>query len=108
MGGMWVRGETFSMRGHNRTMSSARTHALILFAHGARDARWGQTLQSLRKAVLARRPQSRVELAFLEFQAPTLADALADAVAATRLKLSPEDVARLEASYVPHPVLGFK
>jgi 1-deoxyxylulose-5-phosphate synthase len=33
---------------------------------------------------------------------------LDDAVAATKLKLSPEEVARLEAPYLPHPVLGFK
>jgi aryl-alcohol dehydrogenase-like predicted oxidoreductase len=33
---------------------------------------------------------------------------LADAVAATELNLTTDEVARLEASYVPHPVLGFK
>jgi 1-deoxyxylulose-5-phosphate synthase len=33
---------------------------------------------------------------------------LADAVAATEIKLSPDEIARLEAPYVPHPVLGFK
>lgn len=33
---------------------------------------------------------------------------LADAIAATELKLSQEEVARLEEPYVPHPVLGFK
>ena len=33
---------------------------------------------------------------------------ISDAVAATQLKLSSEEVARLEAPYVPHPVLGFK
>ncbi|MFO0790657.1 MAG: aldo/keto reductase [Pirellulales bacterium] len=33
---------------------------------------------------------------------------LADAVAAVELKLSPEEVARLEAAYQPHPVMGFK
>ncbi len=33
---------------------------------------------------------------------------LSDAVAAVELKLSPEEVARLEAPYVPHPVMGFK
>ena len=33
---------------------------------------------------------------------------LADAVAATEIKLSPDEIARLEASYVPHPILGFK
>jgi aryl-alcohol dehydrogenase-like predicted oxidoreductase len=33
---------------------------------------------------------------------------LTDAVAAVELKLTPEEVARLEAPYVPHPVMGFK
>jgi aryl-alcohol dehydrogenase-like predicted oxidoreductase len=33
---------------------------------------------------------------------------ISDAVAATELKLTPEEVARLEAPYQPHPVLGFK
>jgi 1-deoxyxylulose-5-phosphate synthase len=32
---------------------------------------------------------------------------LEDAVAALSLKLTPDEVARLEAPYVPHPVLGF-
>ncbi len=63
-------------------MSSPGRHAIILFAHGARDARWAQTLHMLRDAVLARHPDAHVGLAFLEFQAPTLAAALAEAVAA--------------------------
>jgi aryl-alcohol dehydrogenase-like predicted oxidoreductase len=33
---------------------------------------------------------------------------LDDAIAAVNLKLSAEDVSRLEAPYVPHPVLGFE
>jgi aryl-alcohol dehydrogenase-like predicted oxidoreductase len=33
---------------------------------------------------------------------------VSDAVAATQLTLTPEEVARLEAPYQPHPVLGFK
>jgi aryl-alcohol dehydrogenase-like predicted oxidoreductase len=32
---------------------------------------------------------------------------LADAVAALAVKLSPEEIAALEAPYIPHPVLGF-
>lgn len=66
-------------------------HALILFAHGARDARWGQTLHGLRDAIHALRPQSRVSLAFLEFQPPTLGEALDDAVAAgcTQIDIAP-------------------
>ena len=33
---------------------------------------------------------------------------LTDAVAAIEIKLSADEIARLEAPYVPHPVLGFK
>ncbi len=33
---------------------------------------------------------------------------LADAVSATEIELSPDEIACLEAPYVPHPVLGFK
>lgn len=33
---------------------------------------------------------------------------LDEALAATGLQLSPEEIARLEAPYQPHPVLGFK
>ena len=32
---------------------------------------------------------------------------LEDAVAALSIKLAPEEMARLEEPYVPHPVLGF-
>jgi aryl-alcohol dehydrogenase-like predicted oxidoreductase len=33
---------------------------------------------------------------------------LDDAVAALSLKLTPEEIAALEAAYVPHPVAGFR
>jgi aryl-alcohol dehydrogenase-like predicted oxidoreductase len=33
---------------------------------------------------------------------------LEDAVRALQVKLSPEEIAELEAAYIPHPVLGFK
>jgi sirohydrochlorin cobaltochelatase len=91
MGGIWVRSGGFSMRSDNRAMADRPDHALILFAHGARDPRWAQTLHALRQAILARRPQSRVELAFLELQSPELADALGAAVAAgcTRIDIAP-------------------
>lgn len=66
-------------------------HALILFAHGARDAKWAQTLYALRDAIGARRPGSQVSVAFLEFQTPTLADALDAALAAgaRRIDIAP-------------------
>jgi len=56
--------------------------AVILFAHGARDARWSLTLGELRTRVQALLPDAHVGVAFLEFQSPTLSSALEDALAA--------------------------
>ena len=50
---------------------------VILFAHGARDPAWAQPFQSLREALLAARPEGRVELAFLELMEPGLPDLVA-------------------------------
>ncbi len=47
--------------------------ALVLFAHGSRDAQWAQPFEALR-ALLATRYD--VELAYLELMTPTLDDAL--------------------------------
>lgn len=66
-------------------------HAIILFAHGARDARWARTLGLLADAVRKRSPQAHVGQAFLEFQTPTLPEALQTALAAgcTRIDIAP-------------------
>jgi sirohydrochlorin cobaltochelatase len=48
--------------------------ALILFAHGARDPAWAEPVRRVQAAVRALDPAVRVEVAFLEFMAPTLAD----------------------------------
>ena len=56
--------------------------AIILFAHGARDARWSLTLAELKQRVQARVPDAHVGIAFLEFQPPTLQAAIDDALAA--------------------------
>jgi sirohydrochlorin cobaltochelatase len=55
---------------------------IVLFAHGARDARWSQTLLDLRQRVEQRRPDADVRLAYLEFQPPALDEVLHGAVAA--------------------------
>jgi aryl-alcohol dehydrogenase-like predicted oxidoreductase len=60
------------------------------------------------------RPRAQVALAWLlaksEVTAPivgaTRLEQLDDAVAALSLALAPEDIAELEAPYVPHPVIG--
>lgn len=51
--------------------------ALVLFAHGARDAQWAEPFRAMQKAVSAKRPDLAVELAFLEIMQPPLADCVA-------------------------------
>ena len=48
---------------------------VLLFAHGARDARWAAPFEAVARQVSALRPEASVRLAFLEFMSPTLADA---------------------------------
>ncbi|AZP11101.1 MULTISPECIES: sirohydrochlorin chelatase [Undibacterium] len=55
--------------------------ALILFAHGARDPRWAAPFQRLQKMTQENLPDTRVELAFLEFMTPNLTDLVAQLVA---------------------------
>jgi len=54
---------------------------LVLFAHGARDPEWAVPFRAIAARVAASRPDLSVTLAFLEFQAPALADAIAGLVA---------------------------
>jgi sirohydrochlorin cobaltochelatase len=55
--------------------------ALVLFAHGARDPRWGAPFEAIAAAVRARAPALEVRLAYLELMAPTIGEAV-DALAA--------------------------
>ena len=54
----------------------AQTSGLVLFAHGARDPEWAEPFRNIAKRVAATRADLAVKLAFLEFQSPTLADAI--------------------------------
>lgn len=49
---------------------------MVLFAHGARDARWAEPFERLRVRVEARRPDLAVALAYLEHMEPDLAGAV--------------------------------
>jgi len=51
---------------------------LLLFAHGARDARWADPFGQVAAAVRTARPHLPVRLAFLEFMAPDIATAAAE------------------------------
>ena len=55
---------------------------LVLFAHGARDARWAEPFLRLRERVAHAVPDSRVVLAYLEFMAPDLDAAITELSAA--------------------------
>lgn len=50
--------------------------AIVLFGHGARDARWREPFDRLVAIWKAQHPNVRVELAFLELMQPSLAEAI--------------------------------
>lgn len=52
------------------------TTGLILFGHGARDPQWAEPMRRVAALIGQARPGLPVELAFLEFIAPTLAEAI--------------------------------
>jgi sirohydrochlorin cobaltochelatase len=56
---------------------STKHSALVLFAHGARDAQWSEPFRAIRQAVAKARPDLTVELAFLELMQPPLGDCIA-------------------------------
>ncbi|HEX6735378.1 MAG TPA: CbiX/SirB N-terminal domain-containing protein [Azonexus sp.] len=57
------------------------TTAMILFGHGARDPAWAEPLRRVQTAIRQQAPGLPVELAFLEFLSPTLADCAAGLIA---------------------------
>jgi len=65
--------------------------ALVLFAHGARDAQWSEPFRAIRQSVATRRPDLTVELAFFELMQPALGDCVAQLVknGHTRITVAP-------------------
>ena len=47
-------------------------HALVLFAHGARDPRWAEPFKRLQQKLASQLPDTSVALAFLELMEPRL------------------------------------
>ncbi len=62
-------------------MKRTAAPAIVLFAHGARDAQWARPFRKIQRAITRKKPGTTVELAFLEIMDPTLADAIARLVA---------------------------
>ena len=64
--------------------TDATTTGIVLFAHGARDARWAEPFERLADKLRGLRSASRaapVSLAFLELMTPDLPTAIAEQVA---------------------------
>jgi sirohydrochlorin cobaltochelatase len=55
--------------------------AIVLFAHGARDADWARPLEGIKTRVERQLPGVPVSLAFLEFMSPSLDAAVSALVA---------------------------
>lgn len=55
----------------------SEAHAVVLFGHGARDPEWARPMQRTRDHLRTLAPGLRIELAFLEFLAPRLDEAIA-------------------------------
>ena len=94
--------------------------AIILFAHGARDAEWAQPFFKIRDQVAQQFSDVPVNVAFLEIMQPTLAEAVAELAAQNinHITLIPlfmargghlkEDMPRLLAEiYQHHPAVRF-
>ena len=72
------------------------TTALILFAHGASDPEWANPMRRVQAIVRQRVANVPVELAFLEFMAPTLPESAAQLIAqgARKIVVMPMFIAR--------------
>lgn len=57
--------------------TAASTRALILFGHGSRNPQWAAPMEGMRSWLQAQPQAPQVRLAFLEFIAPSLAEAVA-------------------------------
>lgn len=70
--------------------------AVVLFGHGARDPEWARPMRRTRELLQALAPDVPVELAFLEFMTPTLAEAIDRLVAggARRIAVVPMFIAQ--------------
>ncbi len=52
--------------------------AIVLIAHGARDARWMDPFRTMQAEIAQRLTEQKVALAFMEFATPTFPDAVAE------------------------------
>jgi len=76
--------------------------AIILFAHGARDREWALPFKKIQRAIVARQPDTAVELAFLEFIEPPLVDAVAKLVKAGHKRIIVAPLFMAQGGHLKH------
>jgi sirohydrochlorin cobaltochelatase len=78
--------------------------ALVLFAHGARDPEWAEPFRAIAASVAASRQDLTVKLAFLEFQSPTLGDAIAALVDGKHMTIHIAPLFMAQGGHLKHDV----
>jgi sirohydrochlorin cobaltochelatase len=63
-----------------KTLIDMKKHALILFAHGARDPKWAAPFERLQQLAQQQLPDTVVSLAFLELMTPRLPELISQLV----------------------------
>lgn len=98
-----------------------KRHAIVLFAHGARDPEWARPLERIAHSLAQRRSGVAVRIAYLEMMRPSLEEAVATLAdeGAARVTVVPvflgqgghikEDLPRLvTAAQAAHPGLSIE
>ncbi len=98
-----------------------KRHAIVLFAHGARDPEWARPLERIAHSLAQRRSGVAVRIAYLEMMRPSLEEAVAALAdeGAARVTVVPvflgqgghikEDLPRLvTAAQAAHPGLSIE
>ena len=76
--------------------------AIVLFAHGARDPEWAEPFRRIKHALETKRPGIAVELAFLEFMQPPLAEAVGKLVAAHHRRITVAPLFMAQGGHLKH------
>src|SRR6266498_1714586 len=69
--------------GQTALLMTSAFDAIVLIAHGARDARWMEPFYAMRAEIAERLAGQQVALAFMEFAKPTFPEAVAEVCRAT-------------------------
>ena len=77
---------------------------VVLFAHGARDPEWAKPFEAIRERVRSKRPEYRIELAYLEFMEPSLDEAIGAVIAEGALCVTVFPLFMAQGGHLRHDV----